>query len=252
MDIHARGGQTVIDCPMAGKVCTQPVCRLLSTRPSERHTTTLHRGERLSVGEESCRKIWVIVSGTAAMCTGLSDGRRQIVGLETPGEVICGLMAAPGSESWLEALSETRICELSLAGLEGPLCAHPDLVSALFALIHTRLEVCSAHLVTLGRLDSRERVSLFLWDMASRMGKQAEDGVHVELPMTREDIADFLGLNTETVSRLFTKLKRSGAVRFLTRSAYLVPDMDALQRHIPTQLSPYTGPTGALQNGASR
>ncbi|MHC0053795.1 Crp/Fnr family transcriptional regulator [Actibacterium sp. D379-3] len=197
--------------------------------------TVLKRGERLDLGNGACQRIWVITSGVAAICTGLADGRRQIVGLETPGEIICGLAAASGSESWLEALSECHICEQSLAGLHGPLDQHPDLVSALFVLIHARLETCSTHLVTLGRLDSMERVSLFLLDMSRRIGQPAGASVQVELPMTREDIADFLGLNSETVSRLFTRLRKSGLVKFQSRSAYYIPDIAALERRIPMQ-----------------
>lgn len=245
MDIRAEQRQTIVDCPMAGVTCHRQVCRLFPSGPCEHRMTTLRRGERLSVGDGACRRIWVIVSGTAAMCTGLADGRRQIVGLETPGEVICGLMSAPGSESWVEALNECVICELSLEGVDGPLCQHPDLVAELFHLIHARLEACSAHLVTLGRLDSHERVSLFLLELARRTGRQVADGVQVDLPMTREDIADFLGLNAETVSRLFTRLKKRGLVRFMTRSAYLIPDMAALERRIPTQLRPCPPVAGA-------
>lgn len=178
----------------------------------------------------------------AAICTGLADGRRQIIGLETPGDIVCGMAAANGSDSWIEALCSTQVSELDLSSIGNPLAnktPKPEqigLLMELFSLIHRRLEICSAHLVTLGRLDSTERVILFVLDMTRRIGRVCGTSMMADLPLTREDIADYLGLNAETISRIFTRLKKSGLVQFPTRTCFAVADTAALERRLPVDL----------------
>lgn len=207
-----------------------------------RRNKVLARGDRLDLGNGACRKMWIIQSGMAAICTGLADGRRQIIGLETPGDIVCGMAAANGSDSWIEALCDTEVSELDISSIGNPLANRtPDpeqigLLVELFSLIHRRLEICSAHLVTLGRLDSTERVILFVLDMTRRIGRACGKSMMVDLPLTREDIADYLGLNAETISRIFTRLKKSSLVQFPSRTCFAVADTNALERRLPVDL----------------
>ena len=216
--------------------CSADRCTFRTFRPDPRalRQVTLSRGERLECEGQGCLKFWVILSGSAATCVAFSDGRRQIASIEAPGDTVCGPMAGFGTEHWLEALSETRICEIDLTPRAGELRQNASFMAGMFHMIHTRLEDSLARLSMLGRLDSQERVTLFLAEMAMRHGPGP-----VTLPMSREDIADYLGLNTETVSRLFTRIRKSGLVRFLTPTEYLVPDMAALQRRLPVEIRGY-------------
>ncbi|MBN9670859.1 helix-turn-helix domain-containing protein [Roseibium aggregatum] len=174
-----------------------------------------------------------------AMCVGLADGRRQILGLDVPGGIICGMSTGQHSGAWIEAFCDTVLCELELqvaAQFQADNAAPSDgmeVIANLFSVIHQRLERYSSHLVTLGRLDSTERVTLFLLDMAIRLGRPCGQAVFVELPMTREDIADYLGLNTETISRIFTRLKKSKLVQFPSRSSFSIPEPERLERRLP-------------------
>lgn len=240
------------DISLGGKLeCSEVMCQsrlcqhVTGGHPDKRHKV-LQRGDRLSLGEGACRKVWIILHGIAAICYGLSDGRRQILGLETSGHILCGMNSSGQNGSWIEALSETVLCEIDLTSLGsaaypgGPLRNGQQLVTELFAVIHQRLEACSAHLVTLGRLDSTERVTLFLVDMASRIGRPVGQSLYFELPMTREDIADYLGLNTETVSRVFSRLKKSRLVQFPSRSAIAIPDPKALERRLPVDIPDFS------------
>lgn len=215
------------DCP-----CSGCAFRGLDPVPVRQRTHALRRGGRLEGrGGKGCLLFWIVVSGTAASCTSFRDGRRQIVGLERSGDVICAQMAGSGTANWLEALSDCRICELDLTPLADPLRTDSAFLSTSFHIVHRRLARAQAHVSTLGRLDSRERVLLFLGEMAASAGY----GV-VALPMSREDIADYLGLNTETVSRILGRIKRSGLVRFLTPTEYVVPDLDALAARLPVAI----------------
>ncbi len=212
--------------------CEGCAFRVLQASPVRQRAHILRRGDRLeSRGGKGCLQFWIIVEGTAASCTSFNDGRRQIVGLERSGDVICAQMAGSGSANWLEALSDCRVCELDLTPLAHQLRSNSAFLSASFHIAHRRLTRAQAHVSMLGRLDSRERVLLFLGEMAAQTG----NGV-VALPMSREDIADYLGLNTETVSRILGRIKRSGLVRFLTPTEYVVPDLAAVAARLPVAI----------------
>ena len=74
---------------------------------------------------------------------------------------------------------------------------------------------------------------LFLAERAVAAGGESRV---VSLPMSREDIADYLGLNTETVSRVFTRIRKSGLIRFLSATEYLIPNMGAVAERLPVAI----------------
>ncbi len=219
--------------------CARLLCTFLPSDPSKaiRQNHALVRGDRLECSDgDACLKFWIVVSGTAASCTAFEDGRRQIISLEGAGETVCSLMAGPGSQNWLEALTDCSICEIDLSPQARELQADPAFLAATFHVVHRRLERSQAHITTLGRLDSVERVTLFLAEMAVRAGATEDQSHLVTLPMSREDIADYLGLNAETVSRILTRLKKMKLVKFLSPSEYIIPDLAEVGRRLPVDL----------------
>ena len=215
--------------------CGSKICRFSRQNGShsKRRTINLRRGERLEACRDGCVKLWTIVSGTAAITTNLRDGRRQISGIERTGSTICGPMAHQDSTTWLEALEPTEICETDFSEDMAILQNDPAFMQVLFGVIHERLEAANRHLTTLGRLDSTERVTLFLAEMAATADKPGP----VNLPMNREEIADYLGLNTETVSRILSRLRKAGLFKFLTRTEFVVLDPEAVARRLPVRVA---------------
>ncbi|MCI2399647.1 Crp/Fnr family transcriptional regulator [Aliiroseovarius subalbicans] len=206
----------------------------------------LERGERVETCIKACAKFWIVQSGTAAICVSLPDGRRQITGIERAGGTVCGPMANEDSPVWLEALESCQICELDLGANMAELQGNPDFLRVMFSVVHRRLEAVTQHMITLGRLDSTERVTLFLAETA--LGWTGPGPV--QLPMNREAIADYLGLNAETVSRILTRLRKTGTFKFLSRTEYLVPDMAAVRRRVPVALTaPEQNPIQAAAAG---
>ena len=193
----------------------------------------LHRGQHLAVSDENDPHAWIVVSGTAAVCTCLHDGRRQIVSFKLPGDLVPGMVTAPGSESWLEALNPCRICEVALPSFKD---GSPEALrqgEALLRRYQEQMQHDALHIVTLGRLDGLERICLFLSQMARRLGIGDARSRRVSLPLSREDIADYLGLNAETVSRLLGRLKKSGTVTFLSPTEFLITDLPGLEQRLP-------------------
>ena len=220
-----------LDCPAGA-------CDFRTQFPKSKtvHRFGLARGERLECGQNSCMRFWVVVSGTAATCVAFRDGRRQIAALEPPGSLVCGPMADHGTEHWLEALDDVEICEIDVASGSESVRRNEAFMSSMFRMIHGRLERALMLVSMLGRLDSQERVTLFLAEMSIQSGGA---NAVVSLPMSREDIADYLGLNTETVSRVFTRIRKSGLVRFLSPTEYLIPDMQAVAARLPVRIPGY-------------
>ena len=196
----------------------------------------LKRGDRLSCANRNGTCIWVVLSGVIAICASLADGRRQIIGFEFSGDFLCGSSSSNCQESRIEALTECEICEITIPVDAEPILASPALVTAMFQQVHQRLERSATHVTALGRLDSMERICLFLLEMANRMGGQKGKALKAELSMSREDIADYLGLNTETVSRVMSRVKRMGLAVFLSPTTYVIPDVSALERRIPVSV----------------
>lgn len=131
----------------------------------------------------------------------LADGRRQIAAFHMAGEVF-GFETDSTHHFFAEAIGTTGIHILRLA-------AAGDVSRALLPLALQSLVRAQEHLLVLGRQHAPERVAAFLLDMAERQGGDNR----FDLPMSRMDIADYLGLTIETVSRVFTKLKEKGVIR---------------------------------------
>lgn len=171
-------------------------------------------------------------SGLAALCAGLPDGRRQIIVLIAPGEPVAAWPALL-PQTWIEALTRTVVCQPELPRRPGFPSGETRYLESMLRLSHSRLQASIAHMVTLGRLDGTERVYAFLSDMTRRLGRPEGNGFRVQLTLTREDIADYLGLNSETVSRILGAIKRSGLVSFESPTELLVPSLGALEDRSP-------------------
>ena len=213
------------------EICTNRICDTLSPDIPLPRRRDLERGAQVSAG--LYLKLWTVVDGLVALCSSLPDGRRQLVSLATPGDLVCPLAGSHGTAVWIEALAPSRLCELDLSARSRGINRDPVLSAELFRVAHRQIQSVSAHLVTLGRLDGMERVCLFLTDMAWRIGVETPGGLRVHLPLSREDIADYLGLNAETVSRIFSRVKKAKLVTFLSPTDYIVADIEALQSRAP-------------------
>ena len=149
--------------------CVSNLCRFAQTegpgRPGRLHR--LDRGGRIGACSGPCVRFWTVLSGTAAICHTLQDGRRQIASIERAGSTIGGPMAQDTSPIWLEALEPSVVCEIDLSSGFAALRDDPAFLKVMFGLVHARLEATTRHVTALGRLDAAERVTLFLAETAA-------------------------------------------------------------------------------------
>ena len=212
---------TLADCPIRKDVLEAEAA--IGRRFHE--INHFERGARLAASELPCHKLWIVIEGFVASSTELKDGRRQITSIHTAGDLICPVAAGEGTECWVEVLGPSVVCEIDLHGLTHGKQANTRLVSNLFRVAHTQLERSVANLVMLGRLDGLERIYLFIAEITGRLGRKTTGGYRVHLPMSRDEIADYLGLNTETVSRLLGRVRKKRLVTFISPTEFIVHDL---------------------------
>ncbi|MBB6408927.1 helix-turn-helix domain-containing protein [Mesorhizobium sangaii] len=174
-------------------------------------------GAEIYAQGETAGALYQVEFGAVRIYRLLADGRRQISAFHLAGETF-GFEADATHHFFAEAVNATAVRVLRLSG--GADMSHQLLPLALKGL--TRAQ---EHLLVLGRQNAIERVAAFLVDMAERQGGLRQ----VELPMSRMDIGDYLGLTIETVSRVFTRLKDKGVIRLINLRSIEIVKQEVLQ-----------------------
>lgn len=168
------------------------------------------RNEEIFGEEEAAEFAYKVVSGVVRTMRILSDGRRQIDAFHLPGDVF-GVEMGPMHRFAAEAVSDCQIVLVRRAHIDRAAAQECSVARELWTLAASDLAHARDHMLTLGRKSATERVGAFLLEMAERIGGEA-----FELPMSRLDIADYLGLTIETVSRTLTQMERDGMIELPT------------------------------------
>jgi CRP/FNR family nitrogen fixation transcriptional regulator len=155
---------------------------------------------------EPAEHLYKVIKGAVRTCKILSDGRRQIVAFQLPGDVF-GLEYASEHELTAEAVTETIIVVYKYKAIFEIAEHDGEAARELWSMTVRQLKHAQDHVLLLAR-SAQERVVAFLLEMAARVSS----GETVELPMSRQDIADYLGLTIETVSRTLTQLENNAAI----------------------------------------
>jgi CRP-like cAMP-binding protein len=216
-------------------------------------TAEWRRGQEIC-GQDRPADTWFrLISGAARRSVVRIDGRRQIVDLLLPGDVF-GFSAAPEYDYAVEAVAEgTRTACYPRRRVEHLADADPRLARELRELAFAAISRLQAQLVLIGRVTAREKVGSFLVELGSRLTNSHSD--RVELPISRYDIADYLALSVETVSRSLTELKQRGLIRFVGTRQIKIVDRAALEdgmfdehgcgRHLPARAAAARPPVRA-------
>lgn len=170
-------------------------------------------GERLYRAGQPLEALYVAREGAFKTVTAAADGDEQVLGFHLPGE----LMGLDGLGSDLhavdaEALTRAEVCAIPLHQLETVARDVPGLQRQLMRIIGQGIGRDQAHLQALGRRQALERIALFLHGLAERYRALGRDDTQLMLPMSREDIASYLGIVIETVSRTLTKMRDDGVI----------------------------------------
>jgi len=162
--------------------------------------------EHLYSAGEPRSHLYRIESGSICLYKIMPDGRRQVIDFAYAGDVI-GLGTEAEHAVNAQALEPTRLKCFPVATLSRLAGRHPELGFTLYEAMSRELTAAQDHLFTIGQRSAAERVACFLVALSRRNQRRKQDPSILVLPMTRADIADFLGLTIETVSRMLTKLR---------------------------------------------
>ena len=182
-------------------------------------------GQEIHGEGESAVYAYRILSGMVRSFRVLNDGRRQVEAFYLTGQVF-GLEIQDTYNSSSEAVCATRVLAMRMATIDKLLDTEPMVARCLLRWSSESLEKARDQVVTLGRKTAIEKVASFLLEL---------DGAepyadYVPLPMSRYDIADYLGLTIETVSRAFTKLQQANAIDLVSARRVVLRDRGALWR----------------------
>jgi len=175
-------------------------------------------------GDEPAEYLYQVSSGAVRTYRMLDDGRRQICAFYLPGDIF-GVEAGDVHRSSAEAICDAHVLVVKRSAVMARAEHDKDLARQLWKLIVRDLQRVQEHSLVLVKT-AEERLAGFLLEIASRKSNAGA----IELPMSRQDIADYLGLTIETVSRTFSQLVQSGTITLETSRRVVFRNRAALNR----------------------
>lgn len=184
-------------------------------------------GETLFFETDPAANLYVITDGCMKVYKLLADGRRQITGFLFRSDFL-GLAFQDRYAYSAEAVAGTTLCRFPKQKLEALLAEFPAMEERLLKLASNELAAAQDQMLLLGRKTAGEKLASFLLTLLHRAALKGQPHPEISVPMSRADIADYLGLTIETVSRSFTKLRKSGFISIDDPKRVVIDDPDAL------------------------
>ena len=236
--IHAAttldAGHPCFDCA----VRLQTICGVLASNELREFktsgaTVTRAAGETIFFEGDVATHVYNLTSGVLRLSKLLPDGRRQIAGFLFAGDFL-GITMEYEHAFTAEAITPSTLCQFSRARFDGFVDTHPRLERRLYAIAAHELAAARQQVVLLGRKTAAERVASFLLMLDARRASSCIELERLDcdiiLPMSRADIADYLGLRIETVSRELSALKASRLIQLTSIQSFRFVDRERLEQ----------------------
>jgi CRP/FNR family transcriptional regulator len=169
---------------------------------------------------EPADSVFGLSQGVVRLYKLLPDGRRHVVAFALPGDFL-GMPLADRYKSSADAVGEVALCRFSRGALARFIQSSPRIMRRMIDFATAQLDMAQDQLLLLGNGSAEERVAIFLVNWRNRLARLSAFSETVPLPMRRQDIADFLGLKLETVSRTLAKLEQKNVIRVVPRGVFL-------------------------------
>ena len=169
--------------------------------------------------------VYLLTAGLVRICYALRNGERQIVAFHWPGDLF-GLAERARYVNSAETIIPTRVYRFQAARLENFLLKNPKIQDRFLIKATHDLRHAQRQIIVMGRFDIARRLAIFLIDCSAHESYFDQSTHVLTVPMSRYDIADYLGTSAETVTRAFTRLEREGLLRRVTaRTVELKPEL---------------------------
>lgn len=227
-----RPGGSKTPCA-ACQVRNLAICSALHDDDLDRMNAILQNAE-LNAGDilfdegEASINVYNLTAGCIKLYKLLPDGRRQVTGFLFAGDFL-GLSNTDDYIYSAEAVTDVTLCKFKRSRLEALLEEIPELEKRLLGMARHELVEAQDQILLLGRKTAKERITTFILMLSDRAQRRGEQSNPVSVPMSRNDIGDYLGLTTETVSRTLTRLRRGGIISMESDRRITLDERDALQ-----------------------
>ena len=194
----------------------------LELRELQRLATQVYfrAGKTIFSEGELANSVFGLSQGVVRLYKMLPDGRRQILAFALPGDFL-GMPLADHHKFSADAIGEVSLCRFSRDDLTKFIQSSPSIMRLLIEFSIRELDMAQDHLLLLGNGSAEEKVAVFLVSWRNRLARLSAFSETVPLPMRRQDIADFLGLKLETVSRTLAKLEQRKVIRVVPKGVFL-------------------------------
>jgi CRP/FNR family transcriptional regulator, anaerobic regulatory protein len=177
-------------------------------------------GKTIFSESEFADDVFGLSQGVVRLYKLLPDGRRQIIAFALPGDFL-GMPLADRHNFSADAIGEVALCRFSRADLTEFIQSSPNIMQLMIEFAMRELDMAQDQLLLLGNGSAEEKVAIFLVGWHNRLARLTALSGTVPLPMRRQDIADFLGLKLETVSRTLAKLEQKNVIRLVPKGVFL-------------------------------
>lgn len=188
----------------------------------------LRQSEYLETRHGGLKSVLIVFEGVVVLETLLPDGRRQVLGFRSQGDMVCPAFNRIMPGNGIRAATDVMLREIQYVGDGDERSNDTNAADALFRLTAIQFERMALHNLVLGRLKPDERVASFLLEMLLLCGRSIGRGTVFAIPIGRTDAADYLCLNADTFSRTLSQLRKDGIVRGRGADGYLVEDIAKL------------------------
>jgi len=216
-------------CPFGERYGCATTFSEQSFRGCRGRTVRLSRGGALTLDHYRDGAAIGVAEGALKFSMLLSDGRKQIVNLQFPGEIVVFNSHDGDAHLNVEAARHATLCVFDIAEARRQNRLGEDFALLLNKEAWRALLEMQDHLLTLGRRSPPERLASFLIELDGRLNRTGEPGVEIIIPITRADIGDYLGLGSETVSRLFTQFKSRSLIHLRAPNRVVIRKRGALE-----------------------
>ncbi len=196
-------------------------------------STPMHAGEHLYRVGDPFEAIYAVRSGYFKTCVNDDTGREQVLGFHLPGELMgLGAIYPDHHEADAIALDTATVCRLQYSDLSALAAQIPSLQKQLFRLMSR--DIASSHALS-GDFTAEERIAAFLMSLSSRLHLRGYSATEFILAMTRRDIANYLRLAAETISRVLAKFQDDGIISIERRDVCILDPqrLNGLCRNVP-------------------
>lgn len=220
------------ECPIRHRaVCARCETDELEQLESIKYYRNFEAGQTIVWAGDKMDFVASVVHGVAALSQTMEDGRRQMVGLLLPSDFI-GRPNRDRASYDVTATTDVQLCCFRRVPFQDMLVNTPHVSQRLLEMTLDELDAAREWMLLLGRKTAREKIASFLSIIARRdetlQSKVTRGRVAFDLPLTREAMADYLGLTLETVSRQMSSLKKDGVIELEGKRRVIVPDFESL------------------------